>query len=311
MVITKKNIHLFTNKSGGPNLAALRWKVIIPPSFEWCTTKSEYWYGIKNNLSSPKLCFCGKPAIFYNGNKGYSENCSQTCAALNKKTQRNRNQTMLAKYGAEHTFQVDTFLQKSQETKLKKYNDKNYNNRRKSKSTCLKTYGVPSAAQSKCSRAKMKRNSRNSEAEVITKKQKTLMENYGVTSPALLMSKSQHLARGKKTAKGLVKFYQTGASRHRFLYIMHSRINNIIKIGISSEPEQRLKSIQKYFLDMTFIRCEYFVSAGEYEKHIHQLFDDYCQVQEYGVSGRTEYFSSTIISEVTQIVDDLCFPKLQ
>ena len=37
---------------------------------------------------------------------------------------------------------TETFIEKSKETKLKKYSDENYNNRGKARQTCLENYGV-------------------------------------------------------------------------------------------------------------------------------------------------------------------------
>lgn len=82
-------------------------------------------------------------------------------AILNEDVKNKTKQTCLEKYGYECALQVPTIREKGKQTKIKKYNNENYNNiekhkntkqekygnenynnRQKSKETCLKIYGV-------------------------------------------------------------------------------------------------------------------------------------------------------------------------
>lgn len=59
-----------------------------------------------------------------------------------KEINKKREQTFLNKIGYISNLCVPGFKEKSKQTKLERYGDKNYNNRIKAKQTCLKTYGV-------------------------------------------------------------------------------------------------------------------------------------------------------------------------
>lgn len=54
----------------------------------------------------------------------------------------NREKTILKRYGVDHYSKVNGFKEKVENTKLRKYGDKNYNNREKANKTCNEKYGV-------------------------------------------------------------------------------------------------------------------------------------------------------------------------
>ena len=64
-------------------------------------------------------------------------------------------QTCLRKYGVDNPFKLKSTTEKIKSTKLKKYNDINYNNREVAKNTCLEKYGVQHPIQNKDIRLKM------------------------------------------------------------------------------------------------------------------------------------------------------------
>ena len=142
----------------------------------------------------------------------------------------------------------------------------------------------------------------NADPSVIAKKQKTLMKNYGVTSQFALLDGEQLMAKGKKTAKGLVKFYQNDEAKHRFLYIMYSKKEHLVKIGITVNPFTRLKRVGKTFCDIEYVFCEYIVNAGQIEKHLQGYFSKHNKIQKSEVSGRTEFFSAEILNDIKEIV---------
>lgn len=94
-----------------------------------------------------KLNFIGKP-----NNKGiYSKTCSKSCnAKLNINIQLNKN--------------IESNIKKAKQTKKDKYGDENYNNRDKSKQTCLIRYNTSSPLGND---------------EIINKGKKTKKERYG------------------------------------------------------------------------------------------------------------------------------------
>lgn len=57
--------------------------------------------------------------------------------------------TILEKYGVDNISKLPSTKRKIRKTKLKKYGDGNYNNREKSKLTCIKKYGKSSAVKNK------------------------------------------------------------------------------------------------------------------------------------------------------------------
>ena len=81
-----------------------------------------------------------------------------------KQIQRQRKDTLLEKYGVENTYQLDSSIKKSKQTKLERYGDENYNNCKKHTETLYSIYGVTSPA-------------------LLDKSKESLMIHYGVSSP--------------------------------------------------------------------------------------------------------------------------------
>lgn len=111
---------------------------------------------------------------------GCCNSCSATLRALfrgspfsNQEVREKSKQTMLEKYGVEHSFQSAQIREKSKKTNLEKYGVENANQssivQEKAKKTNLERYGVEYPAQSK---------------EVQEKMENTMMERYGVKHAA-------------------------------------------------------------------------------------------------------------------------------
>jgi hypothetical protein len=77
---------------------------------------------------------------YYSSFKNNKYSCNKCKISTYKKT-------MLEKYGVENSFQLEEIKEKLKETKIKKYKDKNYNNRAKASETCLNKYGVKNPQQ--------------------------------------------------------------------------------------------------------------------------------------------------------------------
>lgn len=302
MKITKENLDWFLNKNN-LNIPRLR-KVIIPKEHIWCNRKSEYWYAIKSDILEPPKCGCGNRVTFRNIHKGYSTFCSQKCSANDKRTREKCKETCLREYGVENIFLLDDFSKTSKEVKLERYGDENYNNREQSEETCLKTYGVPIASESEEVKNKISESSRNHEPEVILKKQETCLKNHGRKCGMNRTDPKYLQARGKATARGLKKFYQNGSSEFRFLYVLESKEKGLIKIGISSEMEIRLKNIQNYFSDTMLIHQSYWVNASDIETYLQDKFLEFNLVQEVGLSGRTEWFDINIKDKLLEEIEE-------
>ena len=111
-------------------------------------------YMFYNNINKRPVCnSCKKPVKFHGYIKGFGKFCCPKCAQNDKTTRDNYMKSVKEKYG-EDAFKV--FSKKSENTKLKRYGDKNYNNTEKNKQTCLERYGVDNPMKSKKIREKSK-----------------------------------------------------------------------------------------------------------------------------------------------------------
>ena len=89
------------------------------------------------------------------------------CPMKTNKVKNTLKQNNILKYGVENVFQSEKIKEKIKETNLIKYGKPFYNNRKKSKKTCIKKYGVGNPLQNKKIKEKVK---------------KTCLEKYGVMS---------------------------------------------------------------------------------------------------------------------------------
>lgn len=117
-------------------------------------TKDYYDKYIKT-ITEGKCLECGKETNFKNIGVGYRQFCSNVCCT---------------KYAWKHrtSDDIENIKKKSENTKLNRYNDKNFNNREKYKQTCLEKYGVDST---------------NKVDSIKNKKINTWISKYGVDNP--------------------------------------------------------------------------------------------------------------------------------
>ena len=117
-------------------------------------------YCVKNNVRKTPSCTCGTLLTYRSGK------FTKTCG--NKKCVKEFNKkTNLKKYGVDHNFKAKLIIEKSKQTKLKRYGDANYNNRDKAEKTCIEKYNTINPFQS---------------TEVKTKIKNTMNEKYGKDS---------------------------------------------------------------------------------------------------------------------------------
>jgi hypothetical protein len=153
-------------------------------------------------------------------------NCSRECSFKNPNKIIKRRKTCLEKYGVDNVAKADIVKKKGKQTKLerygdenygcygsdsfnksilKKYGEKNYNNREKAKKTCLEKYGVDNTFKSEEIKDKIKDSllekygveyiSQNE--NIKEKKKKTCLKNYGVDNP----NKSEIIKKQTKQVK--------------------------------------------------------------------------------------------------------------
>lgn len=110
-------------------------------------------YMYYNNIDNIPLCGCGNPVKFHGYKYGFSKFCCPSCAGKNEEVKIKLKNTILEKYGGDY---IGKFIDKGKNTKLLKYGDSNYNNKEKSKQTCLEKYGVDNPMKLESSKLKSK-----------------------------------------------------------------------------------------------------------------------------------------------------------
>ena len=277
-------------------------------------------YNIYYSLEKDPKCECGNVVSFINFKNGYRTFCSRKCINTSEVTKLKIKNTHLEKYGKKYNnrekakstcierYGVDNvslapkIIAKIKSTKEERYGSPGYNNTKKRKETCIEKYGVEFASQHKKVRDKISKSSKNGDIEVIAKKKKTCLENYGYTCGFNIPNKKYLEKRGQATAKGLKRFYQNNNIPHRFLYIIQTKKEGLVKIGITTNPKKRLSEIKKSFSDCEIIFVDYFNSSNEYETHLQTKYDTFCRVQEKHIQGKTEWFSDDIVES---LLDDI------
>ena len=161
-------------------------------NYDFCESFVEKLYCYYNNITERPACrFCGNKIKFISFTKGYKKFCSSKCAANSVETRNKAKQTCLKKYGADNPSKTEQTKNKIANTKIERYNDKNFNNRNKYKQTCLERYGVESPFASDIIKDKIKQTclerygveSPTQSDKVKEKYKQTCLERYGVESP--------------------------------------------------------------------------------------------------------------------------------
>lgn len=128
-------------------------------------TSQEYYDTYVLNSTTPVCPVCNaKPRKFKSIMFGYFPCCCEKCSKstdeykqkisdMRKRTckiaAQNYKHTCLQKYNKSSVFETEYFKHESANTKLKKYNDVHYNNRKQAQSTCETRYGANTYAASK------------------------------------------------------------------------------------------------------------------------------------------------------------------
>ena len=142
-------------------------------------------YMFYNNISEIPLCKCGNPVKFHGYQYGFSKFCCSSCAGKDEQVQEKLKGTLIKKYGEKYREEI---IQKGLSTKLKLYGDKNYNNKEKSRQTCLDKYGVDNPMKAKSIKEKSKQ---------------TCLKKYGneyyLSSDDFLNKKEYYMEKSKQT----------------------------------------------------------------------------------------------------------------
>lgn len=125
---------------------------------------------------------------------------------------------------------------------------------------------------------------------------------------------------GKKIAKTLRLKYSTligddlvAPTRSAFLYVIHDKLHDLIKIGWSIDTSKRLIQITKSFnLLSIYVDLHHIVIIeGNFthiirmESELHRVFDSFNVVREHGTQGRTEWFREECLQDVLTHINNL------
>ncbi len=178
------------------------------------TPSMRMWHIFHNTTEIPKCQECEGEVKFRRLDKGYCKTCSKKCkfGSVYKQNLKNSN---LTHYGVENTFQSEEKKEKIKatnvknlgveyptqskivrnkikKTKLKNFGNENYNNRKKSKETCLEKYGVENQFQNEGIKEKSRQtnlikydteySSQNSEIQEKIQKKSFLKKDYVMPS---------------------------------------------------------------------------------------------------------------------------------
>lgn len=150
----------------------------------------------RTTCSNPK---CDKPVRFKSLSEGFSQYCSNKCAANTidqEKRMKKLKENNLKKYGTEHYFQTEQFKKDYKETCLEKYGVDNVKKvkeiNEKSKRTNIEKYGAENPMQNvkvrkkaiKTNIEKYGGNSPSCSPIIIRKKEKTCIKNRGCAYPS-------------------------------------------------------------------------------------------------------------------------------
>lgn len=106
--------------------------------------KEQIWLFLNNQTQKPT---CKNPDcsshVKFKGTieRGYSKFCSLKCANESGEAEKKRREVINEKYGSDNLMGTEYFMERTRETKKRKYGDENFNNIEKAKKTKEKKYG--------------------------------------------------------------------------------------------------------------------------------------------------------------------------
>ncbi len=180
-----------------------------------------------------------KPSIVASRLKITRKELDELIQKYNLKEEKNnlRRQTMIERYGSTSPFSSEAVKQKSNNTKLEKYGDKNYNNRNKAEITNLERYGAKSPLGNKEIYQMTQQSNRNNHMgklawntqksidnhnykEIHYKASNTIKEKYNFTSPIQFnfTEKQQKILLNKENFENYVKEMIEKSNNGKIIY---------------------------------------------------------------------------------------------
>jgi len=205
-----------------------------------------------NKFELFKCQICDSIVNFKSFSKGYSSYCGQKCVS------KVRSKKFKEKYNVDSPLQIKEFLEKAENTNLKKYGKKNYTQteeyKEKSIKTCLNKYGETSPLKN---------------TEIKQKVSNTNLEKYGSTSPL-------HNEEIKtKIVKTFNKKYGLNLDTYANPFSIDQvkdkiKETNLKKYGVEFTSQRHLKNINdinKEFIEGNFLTEDRNLKLTEFQKY--------------------------------------------
>ena len=219
---------------------------------------------------------CGKDTSFKNINEGYFEYCSTKCVA--------NNPDIIIK-------RTDSYIQWCED------------NPEKSKERGMKGQQTridnPEILERQLEKRKQTfRKNPKLQLEATRKSVKTRMKN-----PEKFKEIGNKIAISRRNMYKELK--KDDSSIPYYLYITNHEYKPIIKIGITTSLERRMKEINRDFgnTNLEFSLENIYNTLSSLEDYLHEYFKDHCKVQPSG-DGRTEWFDECILEDVIQLINE-------
>lgn len=218
-------------------------------------------FRIKNNVEIAPKCICGNKLKI--NKKTYLKHCSSKCSNSNPKK-----------------------IKKSDETKLKRYGDKNYNNPEKNKITNLERYGVTSYTKTKECKEKVKKSNLErfgyeyamQSPELKSKFENVMIEKYGTAYYAISEDYHKKWCKDEEWIKrGREKAYNTMKNNNTFMGC-YSKSEKIIFEWLKEKFEVVQSNIKKekypFICDYYIPSLDLFIEYNGHWTHNNHSFDE-------------------------------------
>jgi len=218
-------------------------------------------FRIKNNVENAPRCICGNKLKIYR--KKYLKHCSSKCSNSDP-----------------------IKMKKSDNTKLLKYGDKNYNNSEKGKETCLKKYGVTTYSQSQECKEKVKKSNLEKygyeyamqSPELKSKFENVMIAKYGTAYYASSEDYHEKWCKDEEWIKrGREKAYNTMKKNNTFMGC-YSKSEKIIFEWLKEKFEIVQSNIKKekypFICDYYIPSLDLFIEYNGHWTHNNHSFDE-------------------------------------
>jgi len=311
MIITKENYKdILVGKS--QRISKAKKKLYTLPKDKWFKSIAEAIYCFKHDIEDEPHCICGESLGFIGTHKGYKIYCSNKCKESSVRDKyrgeipNNLPELTLKdissiispsgkiRYSANYIFSIPKSLYWSKNLAEAAYCIRN-NIKEPPKCKCGKPVSFIGNRNNEGYRRFCGPQCSNGDEITKDRRAKTLLKHYGVENASQVVT---GLTNSKKYSSE--RYHLQG-----YLYIMRSKSNNMIKVGVSTNPRGRLGNLKKYWVDLEleFISC-WISHVYMYEDFLHKKYGEYNMRLLEG-DGRTEFFQEHILNDIKEDIKSL------